>query len=64
MIIENLNIMILKAEEGYTLTNGEAFGKTIHLGKNDSKDNWREITDAEAEALQNIEEVENNNVLS
>lgn len=42
----------LTAAEGMTLTNGEAFGKEIYLGKNDSADNWHEITDAEAEEMQ------------
>jgi hypothetical protein len=40
-----------------TLTNGEAFGKEIYLGKNDKAENWHEITDAEAEKLQ--EEMQN-----
>ena len=31
------------------LTNGEAFGKVVYLGKNDSPENWQEITQAEAE---------------
>jgi hypothetical protein len=47
---------ILKAEEGYTLTNGETFGKVVYLGKNDSQDNWHEITDAEAEKRQTVDE--------
>jgi hypothetical protein len=54
MIIENA--IILKADEGMTLTNGEAFGKVVYLGINDSADNWHEITDAEAQALQEIQE--------
>ena len=37
----------LEAEEGHVLTNGEAYGKVIYLGKNDSPENWHEITDAE-----------------
>lgn len=49
-------ITVLKAEEGYTLTNGETFGKVVYLGINDSKENWREITDTEAEELQKKEE--------
>lgn len=48
-------VTVLKAEEGYTLTNGEAFGKVIYLGINDSVDNWYEITDEEAKELQNTE---------
>lgn len=45
-------ITVLKAEEGKTLTNGETFGKVVYLGKNDNKDNWYEITDAEAQVMQ------------
>jgi hypothetical protein len=55
MVIENQ--IILKADEGYTLTNGDTFGKVVYLGKNDSADNWHEITDAKAEELQNAEVV-------
>ena len=51
-----INDNMLKANEGMTLTNGEAFGKTIYLGINDDKNNWKEITDIEAEELQKIEE--------
>ncbi len=42
----------LTASEGMTLTNGEAFGKEIYLGSSDSAENWREITDKEAEKMQ------------
>ena len=45
-------VTVLKADEGMTLTNGEAFGKVVYLGINDSADNWHEITDEEAERLQ------------
>ena len=48
-------VTVLKAEEGKTLTNGEAFGKVVYLGKNDSADNWHEITDEEAEEMQTAE---------
>ena len=41
----------LTAAEGMTLTNGEAYGKEIYLGKNDSPENWQEITDAEYEKI-------------
>lgn len=37
----------LTASEGMILTNGEAYGKEIYLGCNDSSDNWHEITEAE-----------------
>lgn len=45
-------VTVLKADENMTLTNGKAFGKVIYLGKNDSADNWQEITDEEAIAMQ------------
>ena len=48
-------VVVLKADEGYTLTNGETFGKVVYLGKNDTKDNWHEITDEEAEEITNKE---------
>jgi hypothetical protein len=54
-------VTVLKADEGFTLTNGEAFGKVVYLGKNDTKDNWHEITDEEAEEMQKVEsEVDEN----
>lgn len=51
-----INDNVLQADEGMTLTNGEAFGKVVYLGINDDKNNWKEITDIEAEELQKIEE--------
>ena len=38
----------LKATEGMMLTNGKTFGKVVYLGKQDSPDNWWEITEKEA----------------
>lgn len=52
MKTETIVIRKLTAAEGMTLTNGETFGKEVFLGCNDSADNWREITDAEAERIQ------------
>lgn len=46
---------VLIAREGYVYTNGETFSNVIRLGINDSADNWHEITEAEAEHLQNGE---------
>ena len=37
----------LIASEGKVLTNGEAFGKVVYLGANDSETNWYEITEEE-----------------
>ena len=52
MIETKIELRKLTAAEGMTLTNGEAYGKEVYLGKNDSPDNWYEITDAEYEKLQ------------
>ena len=49
MIINN---NILKSEDGKWLTNGEAFGMTITLGKNDRPNNWWEITEEEKEQIE------------
>lgn len=57
MIQSTIELVKLTAAEGMTLTNGEAFGKEIYLGKNDKAENWHEITDAEAEKRQ--EEMQN-----
>ena len=43
----------IKADEGMVLTDGNAFGTTVYLGKYDSVDNWHEITEVEAERMQN-----------
>ena len=53
--IEN-SIIVLTADDGMKLTNGDAFGTTVHLGVNDSADNWHEVTEAEAEKM--MEEIE------
>ena len=58
MKTETIKIQKLIASEGMTLTNGKTYGKTVYLAQNDSADNWREITDAEAEELQKVEEME------
>ena len=55
---ETIKIQKLIASEGMTLTNGETYGKTVYLAQNDTAENWREITDAEAEELQKVEEME------
>lgn len=52
---ETIELRKLTAAEGMTLYNGNAFGKEVFLGRNDSPENWREITDEEAEALQQTE---------
>ena len=54
-----IELIKLTASEGMVLTNGEAYGKEIYLGCNDSPDNWSEITDAKYdEILKEQEEIE------
>ncbi len=53
-----IELIKLTASEGMTLTNGETYGKEIYLGINDSESNWREITDAEHEEIQKMNEEE------
>jgi hypothetical protein len=44
---------VITPEDGMRLTDGETIAEgDIYLGKNDSSDNWREITLEEAEALE------------
>lgn len=51
MITSSITLTKLEAAEGMMLTNGESCGKVVYLGANDRAENWREITEAEAEAL-------------
>jgi hypothetical protein len=39
--------IILTADEGFYLTNGETYGKTIILPESANANNWWEITEAE-----------------
>ena len=57
MKIEDITIRKLISAEGMTLTNGETFGKEIYLGCNDTADNWREISDEEAQRLKEEKQV-------
>lgn len=56
---ESIVLRKLTAAEGFVLTNGEAYGKEIYLGKNDSPLFWREIPEAEYQAIMEKEETEN-----
>ena len=54
------NYIMLKADEGKVLTNGEIYGKTILLGNGDSADNYREITEEEYNSvISEKEKIEN-----
>lgn len=41
----------LIADDGMTLTNGDAFGKTVYLASGDDGSTWHEVTDEEAAIL-------------
>ena len=54
----NYTVQIIEPSEGYTLTQfadvevkDRILSKKIFLAVNDTPDNWKEITDAEAEAI-------------
>lgn len=54
------NYIMLKADEGKVITNGEIYGKTILLGNGDSADNYREITEEEYNSvISEKEKIEN-----
>lgn len=58
MKVTTIELRKLTASDGMVLTNGEAFGKEIYLGVNDSAENWHEITDAEYEKIVAEQEAE------
>jgi hypothetical protein len=47
MNITTIELRKLTASSGTVLTNGEAYGTEIYLGKFDSPDNWWEISEEE-----------------
>ena len=49
----------ISADEGMILTNGQAYGRVIHLGKEDSASNWHEITEEEYKKIITEQEKEN-----
>ena len=51
-----MELKVIIASEGMILTNGEAYGKSVTLGKNDSAENWYEIPEEEYEQLMQQEE--------
>lgn len=51
-------VIVLKAEEGFYLTNGKVFGKVVYLADADSPDNWHEVTEAEKEQAEAEQETE------
>ena len=47
---ETIKQIILTADEGMYLTNGETFGKIVVLPERADADDWYEISETEAEA--------------
>lgn len=43
--------VMLTADEGMILTNGEVYGKVIALGNGDAPENYREISQADYDAF-------------
>ncbi len=58
MDITTIELRKLTADSGKVLTNGEAYGKEIYLGKGDKAENWHEITEEEYQKItkENVEE--------
>lgn len=50
--------IILTADEGMYLTNGETYGKTIVLPESANTEEWREITEEEYEEIRQREVIE------
>lgn len=47
MIKETITQIILTADEGMYLTNGETYGKTVILPESANQGDWHEITEEE-----------------
>lgn len=59
MIETTIELRRLDPSPGMKLTNGKEIAENeVYLGKNDSAENWYEITDAEAEELQKVNDPE------
>ena len=50
------------ADEGKILTNGEIYGKQIHLAEGVSETDFHEITEAEYEDIMRAKELESENI--
>lgn len=48
--------IVIYADDGKVLTNGEVYGKHIYLAEGESAENYHEITDKEYQAIQEEEE--------
>jgi len=59
MTKETIKQIILKADEGKYLTNGETYGKTVVLPESANANDWYEITDIEYNRITESEELDN-----
>lgn len=59
MRIDPIEIIVLRADEGKVLTNGETYSNEVYLGIHDSPENWHEIAEEDIpEEEINNEEIE------
>ena len=56
---ETIKQIILTADDGMYLTNGETYGKTVVLPETANTDDWYEITDIEYNRIMESEELDN-----
>ena len=56
---ETIKQIILTADDGMYLTNGETYGKTVVLPETANTDDWYEITDIEYNIIMESEELSN-----
>ena len=56
---ETIKQIILTADEGMYLTNGETYGKTVVLPETANTNDWYEITDIEYNRIMESEELDN-----
>ena len=58
MTESTIKITKLTAPEGFVLTNGRAYGRTVYLGKNDKAENWYAITKQQYDTIMEAASVE------
>ena len=56
---ETIKQIILTADEGMYLTNGETYGKTVVLPESANTNDWYEISDIEYNRIMESEELPN-----
>lgn len=47
MKTQPIQVIVLEADEGMVLTNGNIYSRMVYLGIQDSPENWREIPESE-----------------